>query len=105
MKLLPTLALVGLLAACAAPPPDPNVHAATVHEVQSAAFQSVHTMYFQTVDDGSTYMQQLVEHVPVEHPDRITIEIVASPGQWSLLTSSQSQFTSFAKLFAPCVYV
>jgi len=75
MKLLPTLALAGLLAACAVQPPDPDVHAATVHEVQPGAFRSVHSMYFQTVDDGATYMQQLVEHVPVDHPDRITAAV------------------------------
>ena len=73
MKLRTLVAVLGLLAACGVPPDvnDPP----KVEQTSTAPYSSLHGMYFKVVDDGSTYMQQLFDHVPGDHPEGVTAEI------------------------------
>lgn len=66
------LAVLGLLTACgrAADSNDPP----RVEQVQPVAFHSQHGLYFKVVDDSSTYMQSLFDHVPIDHPEGVTAQ-------------------------------
>jgi preprotein translocase subunit SecD len=66
------LLLAALCVACGAQP-DPNDHAPGIVQVQPAPFQSQHRLSFRVVDDGSTYMRQLFDRVPVDRPEGVTV--------------------------------
>src|SRR5260221_7535158 len=72
MKLRALVAILGLVAACAASP-VPNDHSA---DVQPAAYSVQHHMQLKVVDDGSTYMRKLLEQVALdrERPDGLAGE-------------------------------
>jgi len=73
MKQIALIVLVAIAAACGVQP-DPNDHASRVDQVQPAPFHSQHGMEFHVVDDGSSYMRQLFDDVPIDRPVGITAQ-------------------------------
>ena len=55
--------------------PDLDDHKPKVEQVQPAPFHSQHGLYFKAVDDGSTYLRQLFDRVPIDRPAGITAEV------------------------------
>ena len=74
MRFRALVAVLGLLAACTVPP-DVTENAPKVEAIQPGPYQSQHGLYFKVVDDGSTYMQQLFDHVSVERPEAIDRDV------------------------------
>ncbi len=61
------VAAFGLATAFGVPPDVASpVH---VQQVELAPFSSQHSALFTPVDDGSTYAQQIYDHIPTEAPD------------------------------------
>lgn len=74
MHLRALVAVLGLLAGCSVQP-DLGEQPAKAVQVMPGKFQSQHGLYFKVVDDGSTYMQQLFEHVPIDKPENIVADV------------------------------
>ncbi len=80
MQLRTLVAVLGLLAACGVSP-DPVDHTSNVVQVEPTPFSSQHGLYFKAVDDGSTYMQQLSDQVPIDRPVGIAAEVNRGRGE------------------------
>jgi preprotein translocase subunit SecD len=65
MRFAALFATLALLVACGTEPEPPE--RPRIEAVSLAPFHSQHLLEIKVVDAGSTYMQRLVEHVPVDN--------------------------------------
>ena len=79
MKFPAIVAVLALAAACSTQP-DPPSSRPHADQVELAPFHSQHLMQFKAVDNNSTYMQRLFEHVSRDHEHAAAIH--AEQEQW-----------------------